>query len=260
MNNRQATETLNLEQSRMLQDISARRAAIVMGRLANRLPAGQLRILELGSAQGLVLIGLARKGYEVHGIDPCISAINIAKQLIYEEKLEIDVREGRAEAIPYQSNRFHLVLAFSVMEHVENLTAALNEVYRVLKPGGIFWFYSESSLCPQQNEIQGFPLFGWYPDSIKLKIMAWAKKNKPDLIGCTEHPAINWWTPWNARTRLKSAGFGEVYDRWDLFLPDEFSGYHYWVYSLAKRNRIFRFLADMVIPGCSYAAVKYSLR
>jgi len=52
---------------------------------------------------------------------------------------------------------FDIVLAMSVKEHVQDLDKALEEIYRVLKPGGLFWFYSPSSMCPFQGEIKGFP-------------------------------------------------------------------------------------------------------
>ena len=40
--------------------------------------------------------------------------------------------------LPYQNNKFDIVTATEVIEHLEDFRAILREVYRVLKPGGIF--------------------------------------------------------------------------------------------------------------------------
>jgi SAM-dependent methyltransferase len=252
----QAAESYNIDQARDLLSTSVQWAAIVLERLSPFLPQGRLKILEIGAAQGRTLIGLAKLNHEACGIEPYIPAIEIARDLAVEEQVDIDIREGRAEEIPFPANMFDLVLAFSVMEHVEDLDASLQEISRVIKPGGIFWFNSASAMCPSQGEIRGFPLFGWYPDKIKKGIMRWAVIKRPELVGFTEHPAIHWWTPYNARRRLANAGFDQVWDRWDLRLPSEGSGISQSAANLAKRFDWLRLPGDIVYSGCSYAARK----
>ena len=41
-------------------------------------------------------------------------------------------------------------------------------------------------MSPFQHEIKSFPLFGWYPDSLKKSIMGWAVRNRPELVGRAE--------------------------------------------------------------------------
>lgn len=256
MKTHQATETLTIEQAKRRLESSKLWAKNVLGRLRFLLPERKLEILEVGSAQGRALIGLVEEGHEVYGVEPYLPAIAIAMELTREIGVEVDIRQGRAENIPFESGKFDLVLAFAVMEHVEDLDMALGEIFRVLKPGGVFWFSSASSMCPIQNEIKGFPLFGWYPDKIKKRIMYWAMENRPELIGCTQHPAINWWTPQKAEKSLKNKGFVKVWDRWDLGEPSEDKKIKQKIIRIISNKKSISLLCDIILPGCSYATQK----
>jgi 2-polyprenyl-3-methyl-5-hydroxy-6-metoxy-1,4-benzoquinol methylase len=222
------------------------------------LPAASTRILDIGAAQGRFLIGCSRLGYhDLIGIEPWAPARATASQLAALTGLDIPILPGRAEATGLPSEEFDVVTCFSVIEHVKDAQIAFNEVYRILKPGGIFWFCTASSRCPRQKEINGFPLFGWYPDALKRRVMDWSKKHKPHLIGHTDAPAINWFTPGKARRMLRRAGFRQVvYDRWDLRLPSEGGAKYRLALRLVKLGAPMKLLADLAIPGCAYATIK----
>ncbi len=229
----------------------------VLARLEPLLPARRpLRVLEIGAAQGRVLIALQRRGFHAAGVEPWREAIAVAAQLAAREGVRLEIREGAAEQIPFESASFDLVLAFSVMEHVSDLERSLAEIARVLAPSGIFWFSSASALCPRQHEISGFPLFGWYPDRWKKRIMRWAARARPDLVGHTTAPALHWWTPRRARRLLGAAGFDRVWDRWDLCGRADLGGRLGPLRRLLRDHRWLRPLADVAIPDCAFAARK----
>src|SRR5262249_9163387 len=155
----------------------------------------------------------ARMGHEAHGVEPSSEALRVAGEFAAQSGVEIDIRQGYAESIPYSDGTFDLVIATSVIEHVGDVDATFAEVARVLKPGGIFWFSASSAMSPSsQNEIRRFPGFGWYPDRLKRRIMYWARDKRPELIGYTQWPAINWFTPWKAEAALSRAGFQDMVD------------------------------------------------
>lgn len=251
-----AAESMSLSEARAKLEESRRWMRTVLDRLRGLLPERRLRVLEIGAAQGRGLIALASMGHEASGIEPWPEAIRVARELARESGVEIRIEEGRAENIPFPDGSFDLVLAFSVMEHVADLERSLSEIHRVLAKGGIFWFNSTSSICPVQDEIRGFPLFSWYPDALKKRIMRWAVRARPDLVGHTAAPALHWWTPWNARRRLAAAGFSEIWDRWDLRRPEEQGGLPRIALTLAKKARTARLIGDVVVSGCAYAARK----
>lgn len=213
-------------------------------------------ILDVGAAHGRFLVACAKLGHEAVGLEPWPQAIEVAVALANHENVGIRIACGVAEALPFASEQFWLVHAMSVIEHVEDASQAFREAYRVLKPGGLFWFFTASCLCPRQGEIAGFPCFSWYPDRVKRRIMSWAIKHKPHLVGHTAHPAINWFTPWKAREMLRAAGFRSVYDRWDLPPLPEMPAIKRLGLRIIRSAFLTKCLADMVRPGCSFAAVK----
>ena len=214
------------------------------------------RVLDVGAASGGFLIACSQLGYQCAGIEPWeearLNAIKLSKYL----GIPIHVVNGTAESIPYEANTFDVVHASSVIEHVSDVEKAFEEIYRVLKPGGVFWFNAASAMCPRQSEIRGFPLFGWYPDPLKRRIMYWVKDAKPHLVGYTRTPAINWFMPSRARSLLRRHGFRQVYDRWDLRGVNEGGRVYGLALRLIRSTKLSKALADIMVSGCSYAATK----
>jgi 2-polyprenyl-3-methyl-5-hydroxy-6-metoxy-1,4-benzoquinol methylase len=256
---RQATEQLSFEDALTRLPTSEVYAKKVLDRLQSirPLPPDSTTILDIGAAQGRFVVGCSRLGYRAMGVEPWVPAREMAAKIAVRAGLDIRILPGTAEATGLPSEQFDVVTCASVIEHVNDVQAAFNEVYRILKPGGIFWFATASSRSPRQREINGFPLFGWYPDSLKRRIMAWTQKHKPHLIGHTEAPAINWFTPAKARRMLRQAGFrGVLYDRWDLRQPSEGGPAYQLTLRIIKSGPLTKFLADVVLPGCAYATMK----
>ena len=194
-------------------------------------------------------------GHQAVGVEPHAPALAVAAELAASQGVVIDAREGTAESIPCESGQFDLVLAFSVMEHVSDLDRSLAEIFRVLKPGGTFWFNSASAMCPVQGEITHLPLFGWYPDGLKRRIMYWARDNRPAWVGYTQTPAIHWWTPRKARRILRVPASPT-----SAIVPASRSrrggSKKAPVVARIRRNAALRAVGDIFVPDCSYAAVK----
>ncbi len=257
----QAAEQLSLEDALKRFVVAQAYAKTIKARLDRIRPlASDAVILDVGAAQGRFLAACAQIGLRAVGVEPWGQARETASRLAEHLGVTIELHAGVAEKLPVDSESVDIVHACSVIEHVNDAQEAFNEAYRVLKPGGLLWFYTASSMCPRQGEIGLFPLFGWYPNWLKLRIMKWAMRNRPDLIGHTETPAIHWFTPWKARRMLKRAGFSKVYDRWDLRLPSEGGHLSGIALRIIKSSFVTKILADILISDCSYAAVKETLQ
>lgn len=215
------------------------------------------KFLEIGAAQGLTIIALNKLGYHSEGIEPSDTALQVSKGLEKEFGIKLNIKKGYAEYIPFADNSFDVIIALSVMEHVKDVDKVFIEVYRVLKDNGCFYFSTTSILNPKQDEIRFFPFFSWYPQKIKLKIFNWAIRNKPSLVGYTDHPAINWFSPWGTKKLIKQVGFYKLHDRWDLINDNTIkSKAKRTIIRIIKSNKFSKIIADIFIPGCKYLVIK----
>jgi 2-polyprenyl-6-hydroxyphenyl methylase / 3-demethylubiquinone-9 3-methyltransferase len=95
-----------------------------------------LRILDIGCGAGLLCEPLTRLGALLIGIDP--SASNIAAAKLHADKghLSIDYRCTSVEEMDVRE-RFDIVLAMEVIEHVADIGPFLSRCAGMLKPGGL---------------------------------------------------------------------------------------------------------------------------
>lgn len=99
-----------------------------------------LAVLDLGCGGGFMAEALARRGAAVTGVDPSEPALDAARRHAAEGGLSIAYRRGFGEAIPAETRSMDVVVCVDVLEHVDDLDRVLDEVRRVLKPGGLFLF------------------------------------------------------------------------------------------------------------------------
>jgi 2-polyprenyl-6-hydroxyphenyl methylase/3-demethylubiquinone-9 3-methyltransferase len=95
-----------------------------------------LRVLDIGCGAGLLCEPLARLGAQVIGVDPSESNIAAAKLHADRSHVSIDYRCTTLEEMDPRE-RFDIVLAMEVVEHVVDVGAFLTRCASVLKPGGL---------------------------------------------------------------------------------------------------------------------------
>ena len=95
-----------------------------------------LRILDIGCGAGLLCEPLARLGAQVVGIDPSETNISVAKLHAERGHLSIDYRCTTVEEIDLRE-RFDIVLAMEVVEHVTDVGASLLRCSAAMKPSGL---------------------------------------------------------------------------------------------------------------------------
>mgnify|MGYP001557242632 FL=1 len=95
-----------------------------------------LRILDIGCGAGLLCEPLTRLGAQVIGVDPSVTNISVAKLHAERGHLSIDYRCTTIEEMDPRE-RFDIVLAMEVVEHVANVGLFLDRCAALLKPSSM---------------------------------------------------------------------------------------------------------------------------
>jgi ubiquinone/menaquinone biosynthesis C-methylase UbiE len=128
-------------------------------------------VLDLGCGEGRATVAVSRIAKNVYGID---SSIHLLKKFLTRSLDNATLIQGDAKKLPFPDNFFDLTVSFSVVEHIpfQDIHGVFAEVYRTLKPGGIFlvrndaWFYRVLELLRIRPG-----MIGNTPDSTHVNMM-----------------------------------------------------------------------------------------
>jgi len=102
------------------------------------------RILEIGCRGGQNSIALARRGAIAAGTDPSDQQVAHARELAAREGVQLRFYQSSLEDLSEFADRSQdVVLSTYALSYVEDIDRCFREVFRVLKPGGIFVFSSD---------------------------------------------------------------------------------------------------------------------
>ena len=98
------------------------------------------KILEIGCGNCRNLIPFAKKGFECYGIDFSQNMVKFAEDLAYKNDVKIRLSKEDMTTLSFEDNYFDYILHIASLHHLgseNNIINAIQEAYRVLKPGGL---------------------------------------------------------------------------------------------------------------------------
>lgn len=98
------------------------------------LPPGG-RLLELGCSYGSFLQYARNLGWEVYGVEVAEGPVSFGRQV-----LGLDIHHGTLESAKFPDQWFDVVTGWMVLEHLYDPVGTLEEIRRILKPGGVVAF------------------------------------------------------------------------------------------------------------------------
>ncbi len=113
----------------------------VCGLVRDAFKSRDQRLLDFGCGMGVSGITFAKLGYQVEGFDISTGNIEVANRLAKQHDLADRCRfvTMPAETLNYPDNHFDVIVGMDILHHVD-IYKVMDEINRVLKPGGIAIF------------------------------------------------------------------------------------------------------------------------
>ena len=130
-------------------------------RIAEQVPRGST-VLEVAPGPGYFCIELAKLGeYSITGLDISHTFVEIASKKAADAGVRADFRQGNASNMPFGDNTFDFLLCRAAFKNFGQPVRALQEMCRVLKPGGrglIVDLRKDASMESINHEVEGMGL------------------------------------------------------------------------------------------------------
>lgn len=98
--------------------------------------------------------------------------------------IHTEFRVGVAEQLPYSDNFFDAVVSFHAIEHVQDVDRVVQEMFRVLKPGGRVYIETTNSLIPREEHYRVL----WIPGMPKPLARCYVRMLGKDPRLLRQHP------------------------------------------------------------------------
>ncbi|HYS09028.1 MAG TPA: class I SAM-dependent methyltransferase [Myxococcales bacterium] len=96
------------------------------------------KLLEVGVGAGVDHVQWAKAGAICHGVDLTDAAIEATRKHLAVHGLTSELKRADAESLPFPDASFDIAYSWGVIHHSEHPERIVDEIHRVLKPGGKF--------------------------------------------------------------------------------------------------------------------------
>jgi len=124
-------------------------------------PAGA-EMLEIGFGSGVHVATFAAAGARMRALEVNEVLLGLAQGLLRERGLIATLSVYDGVSVPYPDNSFDYIYSISVLEHASNPAKLLQEVARVLRPGGLCYIAFPNRWSLRETHT-GFLFVGYLP-------------------------------------------------------------------------------------------------
>lgn len=144
-------------------------------------------LLDVGCGTGHHLMELRTRGYDVAGVDASDGMLAHARANNPQARIE----KAKSEHLPFDSGTFDYVLCIEVLRYLPDPQPTLNEILRVLKPGGTALVTAAPALS-----LNGYAVINQVSSRLKLGNLTQVRQF--------------FTTSWTLRKQFRAAGFDEI--------------------------------------------------
>jgi len=125
----------------LLRSESKVKAPWVLNRIQNQYKdLSALNHLDVGCGAGFLSNYLSEKKLKVTGLDVSEQSLKVAA--LYDKTKKVNYVSGDAYQLPFSDQFFDSISAMDFLEHIDNPLKSIQEISRVLKPNGLFFFHT----------------------------------------------------------------------------------------------------------------------
>jgi demethylmenaquinone methyltransferase/2-methoxy-6-polyprenyl-1,4-benzoquinol methylase len=147
--------------------------------VALAMPRAGERALDLACGTGDLTLAVAGRGAKVVGLDVTRRMIELARAKVREtDSGSVWFLVGDMGAVPFKDGGFDLVTTGYGLRNVPDITTAIREIYRVLRPGGVL--VSLDFNRPEHSAVRAIYL-GYL--TVIGSALGWALHRDPDTYG-----------------------------------------------------------------------------
>ena len=129
--------------------------------------------LDIGCSSGVIASSLEDHFSRVIGIDIDQEAIQYAR--VHHASSRVQFLIGDAMAIPFREKAIDLVICNHIYEHVPDAKQLMEEIYRVLKKGGVCYFAAGNRRMILEGHYH-LPFLSWLPKPMAHLYLKWSGK------------------------------------------------------------------------------------
>ncbi len=112
----------------------------ILKKIRDHFAEAKVEILDVGCGAGFLANEFALEGYPMTGVDLSPESLKVAH--IYDQTKTVKYLEADALKLPFPDKSFDVVTCLDFLEHVKDPERYIEEISRVLRPGGIFFFHT----------------------------------------------------------------------------------------------------------------------
>ena len=231
-------------------DVTNRFVLDFAGGLARNRP--EAKILDFGCGAGELVTAGRAAGLDMIGVDAFYGGSQARQEAERAGRLGTIVHEIREGRIPFPGGTFDLIVNNQVLEHVEDLSAELGELHRVLKPGGQLLSIFPSRDVFREGHI-GIPFAHWFPKDSRLRLLyTWALRAAGMGTWKQQAPTCRQWAEDKLRwidtyTRYRSRE--EIFSTFGQYFVSELREPDYIRYRLRDSQRLAPLAGLLTVPG-----------
>jgi len=212
--------------------------------LAKRLTSNASCLLDYGCGAGQIVENAISAGFDAYGVEEFYEGGSYRDEAKKRGLLGTRIFELNEGRIPFDTDKFDVIISNQVFEHIDDFTKPLFEINRVLKPSGIFINIFPSVDVWREGHI-GIPFIHWFTKGTRTRFYYALALRAMGLGFYKEGKSIREWTSFGLDWIDKWTHYKpltQIEQNFGIYFTNTFYDTDYILFRIRKHKRLSMFL------------------